>query len=162
MSSRPRIKLVPEPLDRLLDVGGIALLCMLWVMVYFSYQNMPDTIATHFDGGGNADGFGNKSMMFIAPVVATITFFLLFFINKAPHLFNYNVTITDENAPTYYRLATRMIRLMNICMLIAFFAVAYTMMNGGSSPIVIIVAVSLPILPVIWYFVQSAKLKKNS
>lgn len=161
MASRPRIKLTPQPIDRLLDIGGFVLLCMLWVLAYFSYKDMPDTIATHFNGSGEADGYGSKIMLIIAPIVATLTFFLLFFINKVPHLFNYPVTITEVNAPAYYELATRMIRVINLCMLITFFAVCYTMIAGGGSPILIVAASMLPILPIIWYLVQAAKLRKN-
>lgn len=161
MSARPKINVAPEPIDRVYDIGSIVVLVTIWVLTIVGYFSMPDTIAVHFDGSGNPNGFGSKGMLFIAPGFATGTLLLLMFINTMPHAFNYNVTITEENAPVYYRIATRMIRMMNFSIMLTFLAVAYALWAGGGGAYIVIVAVALPIIPIIWYFVKLSGLRKN-
>lgn len=164
MAARPRVKPERTPTDRMLDATAIALVIIMWAMVVFSYSALPETIATHFNASGEADGYGSKATIFIMPAVGTATFILLMVLNQFPHAFNYPVIITEENANRHYALATRLIRMVNVCLIITFLVAAYSMQEGGTAgkfnamSIVLPIVLGLPLLPIIWYFVQVRKI----
>lgn len=165
MSARPRIKPESTPTDRLLDATTVAILIIMWAMVVFSYNSLPDTIAIHFNAAGEANGYGSKATMFIFPAVGTATIALLFVMNMFPHTFNYPVTITEENAARQYGLATKMVRWLNVCMAATFAMILYSIQRnanmGDSSlmplPWLLPVVIALPLVPVIWYIIKARK-----
>ena len=89
MSEQPKIKLKLTTTDKAFEVLGWLFILAIWVLTLTNYTNLPDTIPTHFNGAGQADGFGHKAMILILPVIATILYVGLTALNKFPHAFNY-------------------------------------------------------------------------
>jgi len=110
--ARPRIKIQPEKPDKVLSIAGYCLLLALWAMVLLNYSHLPETIPTHFNAAGQADNYGSKMSLFVLPVVASILFVALTILARYPHIFNYPVTITEENAGRHYRTAIRMLNMI--------------------------------------------------
>ena len=110
--TKPKIKIRKEPLDHVLEAIAIlgVLIALALVAIYVS--KMPDTIPIHFGGNGKPDGFGTKYNLWILPVVGAALVFVLLFINRFPHTFNYPVDITEENAEDQYRFGNRLMRLL--------------------------------------------------
>lgn len=119
MEERP--KLVPklEPIDKILNFLGIVLLLFSWTYVAYYYPSLPELIPTHFDYKGNVDGHGKKITLFALPIIGTFIFAGLGTLNKAPHIFNYTVTITPENAERQYKISTRTLRYIKTIILLA-------------------------------------------
>lgn len=160
MSARPKIKLKLSPVDWLFDFVSIGLILFMWVLVLYMYNSQSDTIATHFDLTGKPNGYGSKQTLLGVPSIATASCILLFVLNRFPHSFNYPVTITEENAALHYSLATRTMRMMNVCMTLIFLFVLLVMLPIGSNlrgwilPVVL-----LSFVPVIWYFIKLKKIR---
>ena len=58
---RPKITLIPSTADKLLEVLGWLILFVLWGYTISHYSSLPDTIPTHYNAAGEADGFGRKA-----------------------------------------------------------------------------------------------------
>lgn len=58
--TRPRIRIELTVTDKAIEIIGWFALLAIWVLVISNYSNLPDTIPTHYNGVGNADGFGIK------------------------------------------------------------------------------------------------------
>ncbi len=122
---RPRIRPHRTAFDQLLELVGWGLLLGLWGYAAARYGALPDRIPTHFNAAGEVDAFGSKQSLWALPVVASVLFTGLSFLNRFPHLFNYLQPITPENALRQYTIATRMIRLLKLVLAGVFFMLLY-------------------------------------
>jgi len=118
-NSRPRIKVPFETIDIIIEMISIALLILMWCYCIINFNELPDTIATHFNVVGKPDDFGSKHTIWIIPIIATILYLGLFAINRYPHIHNYMINITEENALKNYMLSTRVVSIVNfLCILL--------------------------------------------
>ncbi|NNT73087.1 DUF1648 domain-containing protein [Flavobacterium sp. IMCC34852] len=124
-STRPIIKLPLTFFDKSIEAIALLVLIGFWVFTLYHYPMLPDTIPTHFGGGGEPDGFGSRGMILGLPIVSTILYLALTIFSRFPHKMNYSVTITEENAALQYRIMTRMIRVLKVMMLIIFLILDY-------------------------------------
>ena len=129
--TQPRLKLAYDFWDYFLEVSGLIflILLMLWPTIHFS--SLPEIIPTHFNGFGKADGFGSKATVWTLPVIGLGLFIFLFFLNKYPHVFNYPVKITAENAKYQYGLATKMMRMLNTVVIAMFFFIELILIESA-------------------------------
>jgi len=125
MNNRPRIKIPLETQDLILEMINISLLLFTWLYVIINFSELPETIPTHFNAQGEADDTGSKTLLWILPLVALVTYGTMFFISKKPHIHNYMVNITEENAFKNYQLSTRFLRYTNLFCLVLFSAIVY-------------------------------------
>jgi uncharacterized membrane protein len=117
---RPKITLIPSTADKLVDLLGWIMLLAMWGYTISHYSTLPDTIPTHFNAAGEADGFGSKASIIGLPVIATLLFIGLTVLNRYPHIFNYPTAITQDNALRLYTLATRMLRYLKLVLVLVF------------------------------------------
>lgn len=99
MNKLPIIPLFFTKADQLLEYAGYLFWILLWGMVIWMYPLLPEEIPIHFNGIGEADGFGSKTTIFLTPIIATFLVVLLSVLERNPENFNYTVKITKENAP---------------------------------------------------------------
>jgi uncharacterized membrane protein len=90
-----------------------------------SYSSLPDTIPTHFNAAGEADGFGRKASIVSLPVVASLLYIGLTLLNRVPHSFNFPTPVTQDNALPQYTNATRMIRYLKLILVVVFAGISY-------------------------------------
>ena len=120
MNKRPRIKLQLKQTDKILEVVGWVSVFGIWALPLINYFDLPEIIPIHFNGAGKADEFGNKTHIFILPIISTLLFIGLRTLNKHPHIFNYPNQITKENALDQYTNATRMMRVLKLVIIVLF------------------------------------------
>jgi hypothetical protein len=132
---RPRIKLMLSPGDRVLEIVSWLALAGLWTVVLFYYPLLPDTIPTRFNAAGHADGYGTKASLFVLPSIATAMAIGMTLLNRYPHLYNYPVSITTDNALRHYTSATRLIRGIKTAIPVAFLLIVRKTIrvSGGSA-----------------------------
>lgn len=135
MKERPRIKIELTVVDKIIEVISCVLLIAIWILTITNCRNLPETIPIHFDSKGVADGFGNKSMLFHLPIVASVIFIGLTILNKFPHTFNYLQEITIENAFKQYRNATRMMRVLKLIIVLIFGLISYQVIKHATGQI---------------------------
>ena len=73
---------------------------------------------------GRPDNYGNKLTLFLLPVIGSIVYAGLTYLNKYPWVFNYMVQITEENTEQQYIFATRILRIVKCSIMLAFSIVA--------------------------------------
>ncbi|MGQ2982482.1 DUF1648 domain-containing protein [Flavobacterium sp.] len=125
MEERPVIKIHATLTDKILEAMAIVLVAVLWTMLVFGYANLPETIPIHFNGVGDPDGYGDKNTLFLLPVIGTLLYFMLTVLSTRPHIFNYPVAITPENAEKQYRISVRMMRAIKLSVLVVFCTIEY-------------------------------------
>ena len=166
--SRPRIKVPYEQIDLLVELLNITLLILIWGYTLVNYLDLPETIPTHFNAKGEADDFGHKATVWILPAIATFLFAVMFILNLFPHVHNYMVNVTEENALKLYRLSTRVLRFVNLFCLILFAILIYEIigMSAGNDAKIMSSAfigftIIGPIAIVIYAVVKQVQLKKS-
>lgn len=163
---RPKINIELEPIDRVIElIGFIALLILIGLPLYY-YQKLPDTIPTHFGANGEPDGYSGKNMLWLMPILGTVMFVGMYWLNKVPHIFNYPQEVTQENAQRLYTMATRMIRSLNALMTSFFaymtFSTIHTALGNSSGLGVWFAPVFIAVtLGVTGYFVYRSSQAKN-
>ena len=120
MNKRPRIKLQLNQTDKVLEIIGWISVFGIWALPLINYFDLPEIIPIHFNGAGKADRFGNKTHIFVLPIISTLLFIGLTILNKRPHIFNYPSQITKENAVHQYTNATRMMRVLKLVIVLLF------------------------------------------
>ena len=132
MGQRPKLKLELTKIDKIVEIMGWLLICANWALVINTYKSLPNIIPTHYNGAGLADGFGDKSMIFTLPLVATVLFVGLTILNRFPHIFNYPTDISTNNALKQYTNATRLIRYLKVVFVVIFGLISYQTIKHGS------------------------------
>ena len=120
MEARPKIKIILTQFDKLIEISGIILLIIIWTLTAFNYFQSPDTVPIHFNLSGQPDGYGSKATLLFIPIIPTVIYLGLTQLNKYPHIYNYMTKITEENAKRQYTIATRMIRILNVSIVLIF------------------------------------------
>lgn len=130
---QPKILLEQTPADRILEGVAVAGLLLMLILPAVYYNELPDTIPTHFNGAGKADGYGNKLTVWVLPLIGLGLYTMLTFINRSPQQFNYPVKVTPENAQRQYELATRLIRMLKAVIMLLFVYICYMVIQGALS-----------------------------
>ena len=166
MEERPKIKLELTKADKILEIVGWLLIIVIWGFTITNYSNLPETIPTHFNGAGQTDGFGGKATILTLPLIATILFIGLTLLNKFPHVFNYPINITQDNAFKQYTNATRLIRYLKIIIVFIFGLIAFkTFQNAngeadGLGVWFLPLTMGLIFIPLIYFVSKSFKTKQ--
>ena len=159
-NGRPRIKVPFQPIDIITELISVTILILMWCYCIINYTDLPDTIATHFNGLGEPDGFSSKSNIWMLPIIATLMYVGLFILNRYPHIHNYMVNITQENALKNYRFSTRILRITNFLSVLLLAYISYVIVESAFGeqfnlgtwfvPVVVGSSIVLPIILVIY------------
>lgn len=166
MEERPKIKLELTTPDKIFEIVGWVLIIVVWGLTITNYSNLPETIPIHYNGAGQADGFGGKATILILPLIATILFIALTVLNKFPHVFNYPTSITQDNAFRQYTNATRLIRYLKLIIVFIFGLIAFkTIQNAngeadGLGVWFLPLTMGLIFIPLIYFVSKSFKTKQ--
>lgn len=126
---RPKITVPQNSTDLWIDRFSFLLFFIIWLSVFVYYPDLPNEIPTHFNGRGQADAFGSKQSIWILMGVFSSIFIGIYILNKYPHLHNYTVKITEENALKNYRFSTRVLRVVNFLNLLLLAYILKSMMT---------------------------------
>ena len=166
MEERPKIKLELTTADKAFEIIGWVLVISVWGFTVKNYADLPDTIPTHYNIAGEADGFNGKVTILTLPLLATALFVGLTFLNKFPHIFNYPTNITQHNALRQYTNATKMIRYLKLVIVVIFGLIAFkTIQNGngeanGLGIWFLPLTLGLIFIPLIYFLIKSFKTKQ--
>jgi uncharacterized membrane protein len=165
MQTKPKIQLQLSKLDEALELLSKIVLVVMFCLAVFVYSKTPDIIPSHFNALGKPDGFSDKFVIFILPLIGSVIYFGMSQVVKYPNLFNYAVPISEENAERQYELATRMIRFLQLAILIIFTIIILMTylttigMTNGLEIWFLPFALFIGIVPVIITLIQSFKTK---
>jgi len=118
--ARPKIKIQKTNLDKWLEIIAIACLIILFLYPAINYSSLPEKIPSHFGGNGLPDDYAKKASLWILPIIGLFLYLFLSWIQTIPHLFNYSVKITEENAERQYKISIRLVLIIKVICLSAF------------------------------------------
>jgi len=122
---RPKIEIPFDTIDIIIELLAVVALIFMWIYVSIEYAALPDTIASHFNAKGEADGYANKITLWLLPSISTVLYIGIFALNKFPHLHNYMINITESNAFKNYKFSTRTLRMVNFSCVLLFTYIVY-------------------------------------
>jgi len=164
-NKRPVIDTPLTLTDKIMETGSWTLLIALWVMSSYCVFTFPEIIPVHFKGSGEADRFGDKFTLLLLPLVSTILLLGMTKINQYPHLFNFPVVVTSDNAPRQYRLAQKMIRFLKLVIVLMFLLINLhtiltvkgidTVFRSLLLPLILVMV----FIPTIWFSIKSLQSK---
>lgn len=159
LNNHPRVPFIVNKWVHFLN--GISIICIIGSIIYlfFAYQNLPEMIPIHFNAQGDADNWGSKNTIFIMPGIAIILFVGLFFLSKVPHVYNYTVEITEENASQIYREANLFMSIFNLEMVLIFTIAAVDIMGETLGVWFVVVVFGVPLVTVVLFAIRLTRLK---
>ncbi|RKP48022.1 DUF1648 domain-containing protein [Cohnella endophytica] len=133
LTKRPKIEVPLTGGERALRLATLLLLIGTIVYLAVNWESLPSRIATHFNGKGEADGWGSKWTLWILPAISAVLYAGLTWLTRFPHVFNYPVAITELNAVKQYSLARQLVGWMNleIVALFGYVVIAIVQMAKG-------------------------------
>lgn len=161
MKKRPRIQIEWTPVDKIIEAMSLLILVVMWVFTLLRYADLPDIIPIHYNAAGIADGFGKKAHILILPVISTIFYVSFTLLNRFPHIFNFPVRITEENAYRQYANMTRMLRWLKLLILFLFGMIIWNTVRftdnhpEGLKSWFLPVTLGLVFIPMIYYIFKS-------
>lgn len=168
MNKRPKIELKLSQTDKVLEVFGWISVFGIWALVLTNYLELPEIIPTHYNGTGEADGFGSKSNIFVLPIISTILFIGLTILSKNPQVFNYLSKITKENARQQYENATRMMRILKLVVVLIFALIVFKTIqnvNGNANGLGIWflpLTQAMIFIPMVYFLINANRKKKTT
>jgi uncharacterized membrane protein len=166
---RPRINIELMLFDYIIEAMSLLFVTATIVAFILCWVMLPEIVPIHYNLAGEADGFGSKTENIVLPLMGVFTYVGLTVLNRYPHIFNYPVEVTEENASYLYRTAKRMIRslkllfcLLMFCLVVhQLFVVTNHHAERAMNILINIFIVSLIILPV-YYNIRYRWRKKST
>ncbi|HAF31251.1 MAG TPA: hypothetical protein DCG75_19610 [Bacteroidales bacterium] len=118
MNYRPQLKIYPDWLDYLIEICSILTLIAIFTFVIINYSSLQNSISTHYNLTGSTDSYGNKSLIWLYPILAIIFYIGFSILIKFPHKYNYPVSITEQNVRKVYKLGIIVIRLVKLIVIV--------------------------------------------
>lgn len=160
--SQPKLSIPKTQVDYILiGIGLVGVFAMLGLTAFY-YEQLPDQIPTHFNATGQPDSYGEKSTLWFLVIAGIVIYALILLVNRAPHIVNYSVPITPENAPRQYQNLQRMNRSMaaiiSLCLAYILYAIIEMSLGDRESlgPWFVLLFLGL-IFGVIGYYLYRAK-----
>ncbi len=154
---RPRIKIELTKTDRVLNTVTLLALVALAVYPALHFSALPSTIPIHLNISGEIDNYGSKHLIWFLPILGMFIYFGISALLKRPHIYNYGVKVTDNNALSLYRAGVRLMRIVRlwvvlIILLVVIEFVSLAKGNDSSAkwllPVILISALGLVIYSV--------------
>lgn len=101
-------------MDKFMNLLTLGLIFFMIIFTICYYSILPEKIPMHFDLNGNINRYGDKSSIFILPLITFVMGIGLLILSNFPQTFNYNVPITESNKKEHYALASSMMRQMTV------------------------------------------------
>jgi uncharacterized membrane protein len=159
---RPRIPIQSTPTDKWLDwISYFLILILIAYPIYF-YFSLPVTVPAHLNIEGEIDRYGSKETILLMPAVGLFLFIMLTILLRFPHIYNYPVKVTGENAVRIYTSGVRFIRIVRLWMMIVLIIVivSFVRMATGNTiksdkwllPLILLLALGLLVFSVVRFF----------
>jgi len=163
--TKPKINPPLRTVDIIIE--ALAAICLIYmiVQIIIAYPSLAQSVPTHFGAGGKPDAWGEKSSLLIIPVVTIVIYVGLTVLNKYPHVFNYPVPITEQNASRQYQYAKSLLSTLKFTASGIFLYiqlqtvyVAKQIQSGLGTYFLVLIVIGT-FIPIIIYFVIAAKNK---
>lgn len=116
MPDLPRIPQRFKRPDILIEVICLIILLESWTYAVYSFNHMANVVSlSHLSP---APLFSAQNVIWVFPVLATLTFIVISWISSFPHKLHYKETVTRINARRIYRKKQRRLRILKLILVL--------------------------------------------
>lgn len=109
-----------RPVDWMLETAaGLGVLANLAIVIYH-YGSLPEVIPRHFNAAGEPDGFSNKWIIWLLPLLTIALYAGLTWLGKMIHRSRSSAQASADKASLYSQLTARLIRWMKLGVVVLF------------------------------------------
>lgn len=148
----------------------LSLLCLIWAfypLFFLSNLGEAASIPIHYNLQGQVDGWGDRSSIWMQPILALVVYLVFSVLVRYPEKLNYPIRVTKENSSTLYRLMINMLRHIKLICLILFaygsnlsFGIAMGK-YGIRNHYVIVILIGLMFVITLFYVTKMIKYRTN-
>ena len=109
ISDRPKYQPVADSVAEAWWWGGLACAVAGLVMVAWGWKVLPEEVPVHYRLDGTPDRMGGKGHLIVQALLGLGMWYGLQALARVPHVFNYPVDVTVENADAFYRSGRRLV-----------------------------------------------------
>ncbi|MBP2381683.1 DUF1648 domain-containing protein [Brachybacterium sacelli] len=135
-SQRPARHYATGPVTRVLRLLSVLATLVITAWIVLSYAELPDTIATHFGLGGEADGWGGKASVLVLAAVMVVLSLALAALSTRPRALNYPTEIAERGAQAIYREGERMMVWTLLGLQVIYLDIARSVLRGDGGALI--------------------------
>ncbi|RFU63928.1 DUF1648 domain-containing protein [Peribacillus glennii] len=109
--NRPILKIEKTRLESVLNMVSLLVFCGMLMYLFLKWASLPNLIPIHFDSAGNPDGWGNKGVIWLLPLLGAVLWISLTILETFPHLYNY-MRLTKENVKVQYKNSRLLVNVL--------------------------------------------------
>jgi uncharacterized membrane protein len=128
---RPSMKDKKVFCSKVLEAISIVITICLWLIVAVNYNNLPDTIPSHFNASGTVDGYNDKSSIWGVPIAGTVIWAILTIVNRFPYVFRFP-NGSKSKSPAQINNARSMLRILKLICVTAFFFIVSSIIYSST------------------------------
>ena len=122
------------PFDLILEALALGGLVAGGGLILASWNNLPDTIPTHFDLTGSPNSWGASWWLFVLSGAGVASFVLLIFLTRIAHYFEFPWSAMGEVARNQQRYAIRLLQTLNILLQWLLASIAWISVRAATAP----------------------------
>ncbi|MBD3401750.1 DUF1648 domain-containing protein [candidate division GN15 bacterium] len=106
---RPRLLIPWSSSEKWLEaISAAGMLGPIWIVAH-SWGHLPERIPRHYNFAGEVDAYGGKELLLVLIAIHLSMWLGLTILSRYPHIYNYPLQITEQNAARQYRLARQLL-----------------------------------------------------
>jgi uncharacterized membrane protein len=110
---------------------------------------LPDRIPQHYNFAGEIDAYGSREALLLLPLVGSLLWIGTTVLGRYPHIYNYVVRITEQNAARQYLAARRLIIFLKAMIGVLFLGITWHIIDtslGTTYSILPIIAIPVGLI----------------
>jgi uncharacterized membrane protein len=97
-----------------LEIVGLGAMIGMVAFALWVWPTLPESVPTHFGLGGRPDAWGRADSLGFLLALSLAFYVALSLVQRIPHLYNYPVPVTAENARRLYLLGRQLVLAMKV------------------------------------------------
>ena len=116
--------------DWVLEIVSLAAVAATFAVVAVHWSQLPAQVPRHFGPLGQANSWGQKSGIWLIPVVSLVTYFALTFASTHQALVNLPLSV-DRGKPEVRRIVFRLVNVLKAVLTTTFLYISWTSVNAA-------------------------------
>ena len=157
------MKITLDKKDKIWEAISVLLLVTNALLIALTLPSLPDNVAIHFNGSGQANGWGHKNVLWLAFGIALSLYAIMTFISYRPGL--YKSRMTKNNIEEQYKMTSEMARTVKAFILLACIGLTTFMLMTAQGkwteqiPFLFLIFFGLVIPPCLYYAVKISRIQ---
>ena len=114
LNTAPIVRLHYSYLDIAAEVISLLALLFNYLVLWFYWSSLPDSIPVHFNFTGEPDRTGSRSELLVLQFLIAAAYLLLTIVSRFPRWYHYAWKITPDNAARQYSIARSLILWLKV------------------------------------------------